>query len=439
MPVVVLIGMLDVQGLEYAWIRDRLKSLGAEVVLVDTGLLDEPGVVPDVPREEVVRAGGPAPHGPGPDGPGRDAALAAMARGAAATAERLFRAGRLHGVLAIGGGGNATVAAAAMRALPVGVPKLMISSMASGDVSPYIGGADLTLMYSVVDIAGINRISSRVLANAADAIAGMAAGYAAGRPPATADGPLVGATLAGVTGPGVSAARELLSILGYEVLVFRATGAGGRPYETMAAGGLLTAALDATLLELSTDLLAGEAGGSATQSAAAAAGSAEPAAGSAGSAPGTAVRRLEAAVRGCVPQVVSPGGLDMARFRGITPDHLAGRLVHTRHPSVTLVRTTPAESAELGRRIAAALRDAAAPTAVHLPLRGLSTLGAPGGPFHDPVADAALFGALRDGLSGSHVEIHEMDTDFNDPAYGRAMADHLHTLLTGFPVRAAAS
>jgi uncharacterized protein (UPF0261 family) len=344
-----------------------------------------------------------------------------LGRGAAATAGRLFRAGRLHGVLAIGGGGNATVAAEAMRALPVGVPKLMISSMASGDVSPYIGGADLTLMYSVVDIAGINRISSRVLANAADAIAGMAAGYAAGRPPATADGPLVGATLAGVTGPGVSAARELLSILGYEVLVFRATGAGGRPYEEMAAGGLLTAALDATLLELSTDLLAGPAGTSAK------------------GAPAAVPRRLEAAVRGCVPQVVSPGGLDMARFRGIAPDHLAGRRVHTRHPSVTLVRTTAAESAELGRRVAAALRDAAAPTAVHLPLRGLSTLGAPGGPFHDPAADAALFGALRDGLSGSHVEIHEMDTDLNDPAFGRAMADHLHTLLTGFPVRAAAS
>nr|BFE33360.1 Tm-1-like ATP-binding domain-containing protein [Actinomadura rugatobispora] len=410
--------MLDVQGLEYAWLRDRLGSLGAEVVLVDTGVLDEPGVVPDVPREDVLQAGGTDPATLSataadlPGGPGRDTALASMARGAAATAGELFRAGRLHGVLAIGGGGNATVAAEAMRALPVGVPKLMISSMASGDVSPYIGGADLTLMYSVVDIAGLNRISSRVLANAADAIAGMAAGYAAGRPPATADGPLVGATLAGVTGPGVSAARELLGILGYEVLVFRATGAGGRPYEAMAAGGLLTAALDATLVELSTGLLAGTA---------------------------PEARRLEAAVRHGVPQVVSPGGLDMARFRGIPPDHLAGRRVHTRHPSVTLVRTTPAESAELGRRVAAALRDATAPTAVHLPLRGLSTLGAPGGPFHDPAADAALFGALRDGLSGSRVEIHEMDTDLNDPAFGRAMADHLHTLLTGFPVRAAAS
>ncbi|GAA2450982.1 Tm-1-like ATP-binding domain-containing protein [Actinomadura vinacea] len=378
--------MLDVQGLEYAWIRDRLKSLGAEVVLVDVGVRDEPVVHPDVPREEVARAGGT-----GPDG---------MGRGAAAVVRRLFRGGRLHGVLAIGG----HVSAAAMRELPVGVPKLMISS--SGDVSPYIGGADLTVMYSVVDIAGIDRISSRVLANAAAAIAGMATGYAAGRPAATADGPIVGATLAGVTGPGVSAARELLGILGYEVLVF----AGGRSYEAMAAGGLLTAALDATLLELSTELLGG----------------------------GPAAGRLEAAARNGVPQVVSPGGLDMARFDSSAPDRLAGRRVHT-HTSATMVRTTPAESGELGHRVAAALRDAAAPTAVYLPLRGLSTLSAPGGPFHDPAADAALFDAVRDGLAGSLVEIHEVDTDLNDPVFGRAMADHLHTILTGFQARAAAS
>ena len=416
--------MLDVQGLEYGWLRDRLRALGTEVVLVDTGLTGDPGgVVPDVPREDVARAGGGAP---GRDaGPG--AALDTMARGAAATAGRLLRAGRLHGVLAVGGGGNTAVAAAAMRALPLGVPKLLVSSMGSGDVTPYLGGADLTLMYSVVDIAGLNRVSCRVLANAAAAIAGMAAGYAAGRAPAAGEGPLVGATLAGVTGPGVTAARELLGILGYEVLVFRATGTGGRPYEEMAARGMFTAALDATLMELSTDLLAR--GPSAATAAKAPCGAVE----------GAATRRLEAAVRGLVPQVVCPGGLDMARFHGAAPDHLAGRLTHPGRPPVTLVRTTAAESAELGRRIADALRGAVAPTAVHLPLRGLSTLGAPGGPFHDPAADAALFDALRDGLSGSHVAVHEMDTDINDPAFGRAMADHLHTLLTGFPVRAAAS
>jgi uncharacterized protein (UPF0261 family) len=407
MPVVVLIGMLDAQGLEYAWLRDRLRSLGAEVVLVDTGVLDVPGVPPDIPRDEVLRAAGVEPESVHD----RAAALAAMARGAAAVAGRLLREGRLHGILAIGGNGNSAISTAAMRALPLGVPKLLVSSVATGAPVPE---ADLTIMYSVVDIAGLNRISSRVLANAADAIAGMAAGHAAGRPVPGGGGPTVGTTLAGVTAEGVHAARELLSILGYEVLVFRATGAGGRSFESMATGGQLTAALDATLLDLSTELLGG--------------------------APGRhdgGPARLEGAVRGGVPQVVSLGGLDMARFGAAVPERLDGRRVHVRDPSVTLVRTTRGESAELGRRVAGRLRDAAAPTALYLPLRGLSSLSAPGGPFHDPSADAALFDAVRDGLTGSHVEIHEMDTDVNDPVFGRAMADHLHTMLTGFPVSAA--
>ncbi|WP_433329145.1 Tm-1-like ATP-binding domain-containing protein [Spirillospora sp. CA-294931] len=411
MPVVVLIGTLDTKGLEYGWLRDRLEARGVDVVLVDTGTLDAPRVRPDVPREEVARAAGTdlttlRAHND------RGVAVTTMARGAAEVVGRLYQEGRLHGVLSVGGSGNSAISTSAMRALPVGVPKLMVSSMASGDVSPYIGGADLTLMYSVVDIAGINRISSPVLANAADAIAGMAAGHAARRTAPGGDRPIIGATMAGVTTPGVDAARELLGILGYEVLVFHASGSGGRSLEAM-AGTTLTAVLDATLLELSTALLGGVGGAGPD--------------------------RLEAAGRAGIPQVVSVGGLDMAKFGPDVPERLRHRQVHVHNPSVTVVRTTPAECAVLGRQVAAKLRAATGPTAVYLPLRGLSTLGAPGGPYHDPSADSALFTAVRDGLAGSAVRVHELDTHANDPVFGRTMADGLHDLVTGAAIVRAAS
>ncbi|GAA3982202.1 Tm-1-like ATP-binding domain-containing protein [Actinomadura viridis] len=410
-----LIGMLDARGLEHAWIRDRLKTSGAEAILVDTGVRDVPRVTPDITREEVRRAAGADPA----DRTRRDGAAATMARGAAEIARRLHRAGRIHGVLALGGG---SATAAALAALPPGVPKLVISGLASGDAMPPAGGSDIALMYAA------EPVSARVLAGAADAIAGMAAGAVAGRAsggasggdrpgadPGTA-GPLVGATLASGTAPGVHAARELLGILGYEVAVFRATAAGRRSYEAMAAGGTLAAALDATLADLSIDLP----GGLIT----------EPPTRPPTGLPG----RLEGAARSGIPQVVSLGGLDVARFAAAVP--LPARRARVRDRAGVLVRPTPAESADLGRRVAARLREAAAPAALFVPLRGLSTLSAPGGPLHDPASDAALFAAVREGLSGSAVAIHEMDTHFNDPAFGRAMADRLHTILSGFRVHA---
>lgn len=394
--------MLDAQGPEYAWVRDRLEALGTEVTLVDTGSLDPTATSPDIARGEVALAAGPAPGGLHGD----DDRIRTMARGAAVIADRLFRAGRLQGVLAIGGAGS-SVPVAAMRALPAGVPKLMVSSMAADDPSAFVGVPGLTLMYSVVEIAGVNRVSSRVLASAAAAIAGLATGYASGRPAPSDGPPIVAATMAGVTAPGVHAARELLDILGYEVLAFHAPGS----YEAAAGSGHLAAALDATLLDLSAELLGGL----------------RPAG------PG----RLHSAVRAGLPHVVSLGGLDMAEF---PPGHPAGDRPHVREPAVTLVRTTPAEAAELGRRVAARLRGAVGPTALYVPLRGLSVLSGPGGPFHDPVADEALFAAVREGLDGSCVEIVEVDAALGDPAFGRAMADRLHTMLGRVPaVRAAAS
>ncbi|MGP3923476.1 Tm-1-like ATP-binding domain-containing protein [Streptomyces sp. 8N616] len=418
MAVVVLVGALDTKGVEYGWVRDRLRRRGVEVVLVDVGIIGEPPVRPDIPRSEVAHAAGTDVRWLKEMGD-RGAAVTTMARGAAEVVRRLHAQGRLHGVMAVGGSGGTSMATRAMRALPLGVPKLMVSSMAAGDVTPYVGSSDIAMMYSVVDIAGINRVLAPVLANAADAIAGMAKGYSAS--PAArsvqwgrAGGrPVVAATMAGVTTPGVDAARERLAELGYEVLVFHTSGAGGRSLEAMAGQGLFAGVLDLTLSELADDLVGGIL-------------SAGP-------------DRLRAAGRRGTPQVVSLGALDMVKFGPLEslPERFRSRLVRVHNPSITVVRTSVAECAELGRRVAAKLRAATGPAAVYVPRRGLSTLGAPEGPYHDPEADRALFTALREGLRSSDVELRELDTHVNDPEFGRAAAERLHGMITAGRERAA--
>ncbi|MFJ5631177.1 Tm-1-like ATP-binding domain-containing protein [Streptomyces goshikiensis] len=410
MTSVVLLGTLDTKGVEYGWLRERLLRAGVEVVLVDTGIMDEPRVPADIPREAVARAAG-AELSELRAAADRGAAVTTMARGAEATLLRLHAEGRLDGVLAIGGSGGTSIASRAMRALPLGVPKLMVSSMASGNVAPYVGSSDITMMYSVVDIAGINSVSAPVLTNAVAAIAGMAKAFArsssAHGPARLGAGgrPLIAASMAGVTTVGVDAARERLTELGYEVLVFHVSGTGGRTLETLAGQGIFAGVLDLTLSELADDLCGGVL-------------SAGP-------------DRLSAAGRAGIPQVVSLGALDMVKFGPLEtlPEHARYRRVRVHNPSITVIRTTESECAELGRRVAAKLRAASGPTAVCLPLRGLSTLGAPGGPYHDRRADQALFSALREGLRGSAARLYDYDTHINDPAFGRAAADRLHDII----------
>ncbi|MEU6341397.1 Tm-1-like ATP-binding domain-containing protein [Streptomyces sp. NPDC046977] len=405
MPVVALLGTLDTKGAEYEWLRERLLRRAVDVVLIDTGVAGEPRVPADIARAEVARAAGADIARLRAQGD-RGSAVTTMAEGAAEVVRRLHARGRLHGVLAIGGSGGTSIATRAMRALPLGVPKLMVSSMAAGDVSPYVGAADIAMMYSVVDIAGVNRVSAPILANAADAIAAMATGFATDAPPPPADDrPLVAASMAGVTTPGVDAARQRLTDLGYEVLVFHSVGSGGRSLETLAAQGMFSGVLDLTLSELADDLVGGTFGAGPD--------------------------RLRAAGRAGVPQVVSPGALDMVKFGPLAslPDRFRSRHVHVHNPSVTVIRTTAAECAALGRQVAEKLRAATGPAALLLPLRGLSTLGAPGGPYHDPSVDEVLFTALRDGLRGSRVELAAYDTHLNDPEFGRAAADRLHALI----------
>lgn len=405
MATVVLVGTFDTKGMEYGWLRDRVRELGCEAVLVDAGI-GEPQIEADVPAERVAEAAGASLQSLREAGD-RGAAVTRMGEGAAVVAAGLLAAGRLDAVLAVGGSGGSSIAARAVRDLPIGVPKLIVSTMASGDVSPYVGAKDVTITYSVVDVAGVNRVSRLILGNAAAAAAGMAtthAGRHAGTPASQAtERPLIGASMFGVTTPAVNVARERLEELGYEVLVFHATGAGGRALEGLVDSGLLAGVLDVTTTELADDLVGGVL-------------SAGP-------------DRLTAAGRHGVPQVVAPGALDMVNFgpRDTVPERFGGRNLYVHNPTVTLMRTTPEEMAELGRRVAAKLAAATGPAALFVPLGGVSALDAPAMPFHDPKADEACFDALQDAA----VDTVRLDMNINDPAFGRAMADRLHELITG--------
>jgi uncharacterized protein (UPF0261 family) len=400
MPTVVLLGTLDTKGREYMFLCDRVREHGVEVLLVDAGILGEPHAAPDIGRDEVAAAAG-VDVASLVSANDRGAAIDAMARGAAKLVLRLHGEGRLDGILGLGGSGNSTIIAQAMRALPVGVPKLLVSTVASGDTRPYMGSVDITMMYSVVDIAGINRISARIMTNAAAMIAGAAK---AGMPDLGAEKRLIGASMFGVTTPCVTAARERLEELGYEVLVFHATGTGGESMEALARAGYLAGVLDATTTELADELVGGVL-------------SAGP-------------HRLQAAGAVGVPQVVSLGALDMVNFgpRESVPARFADRNLYVHNATVTLMRTTPDESLELGREIGRKLTAAAGPTVLFVPLRGVSAIAVPGQVFHDAAADAALYRGLDETLSAT-VERHDLDTDINDPAFAIAMADRLHALI----------
>ena len=398
MATVVLVGTLDTKGIEYAFLRERLLERGVDVVVVDAGVNAPVGLEADVSRDEVARAAGADPAALAAAGD-RGAAVTTMGAGAEAIVLALHAAGRLDGILALGGSGGSSIAARAMRALPVGVPKLLVSTVASGDTRPYVGAVDVTMMYSVVDIAGVNRVSARIMANAAGAIAGMVGATV----PTLDEKPLIGATMFGVTTPCVTTARARLEELGYEVLVFHATGAGGQSMEALARGGFLVGVLDATTTELADELVGGVL-------------SAGP-------------DRLEAAGAAGLPQVVSLGALDMVNFgpRETVPPAFEGRNLYVHNPTVTLMRTTAAECGELGRTIGRKVSAATGPTAVFVPLGGVSMIDVPGQPFHDPDADAALVAGLKETLGDT--ELHELPENINDPAFATAMADRLHELI----------
>ena len=402
MPVV-LVGTLDTKGDEVAFVRDVLRGQGLTTLVVDAGTLGTPTFAPDVTREEIFRRAGAAP-GPVND---RGEAVTIAAKGVEHWATEAAGRGEVAGVLAIGGSAGTVIGTSAMRALPFGLPKVMVSTLASGQTRPFVGGSDILMLYPVADLAGLNRLTRTALTNAALAMAGMVRlRGAAGRDEAADDRPLVAASMFGVTTPCVDRARRRLEAAGVEVLVFHATGVGGLSMEGLARDGKLAGLLDLTTTELADELVGGVL-------------SAGP-------------RRLEAAVEAKLPQVLSVGALDMVNFgpRGTVPHRFAGRRFHEHNASVTLMRTTAGENARLAAWVARVLSRSTAPTVVLLPLRGVSALDTLGGPFFDPEADRALFDGLTRRLAGHpYVRVEARDEHVNDPAFADAAADRLLGLL----------
>jgi uncharacterized protein (UPF0261 family) len=389
MPVL-LIGTLDTKGSEFQYVQDRLRAAGVTTLVLDAGVLQAPLFAPDIPREEVYAAAGVSFESIQRAGD-RGQAIAAAAKGAAKIAVDLHARGQLDGVLGLGGSAGTTIATTAMRALPFGVPKLMVSTLASGQVRPYVGVRDILMMNSVVDISGLNRISRVVLANAAAAMIGMVQKSEV-RSQRSEDRPLVSATMFGVTTPCVEAARRGMEKAGFEVLVFHATGVGGLTMESFISDGLIAGVLDLTTTELADELVGGIL---------------------------TAGRdRLTAAGLRGVPQVISLGALDMVNFGPpeTVPEKFRSRRFYQHNPTVTLMRTTPDENDALGKEIAHKASAARGPTAVLVPLGGVSALDAEGKPFWWPEADAALFQSLRNWMS-PHVKLIEVDRHINDPAF----------------------
>ncbi|MDE0140199.1 MAG: Tm-1-like ATP-binding domain-containing protein [Caldilineaceae bacterium] len=386
---VLLVGALDTKGAEYAFVKDLIEAAGLQTLVVDFGVMGQPAFEPDVGRAEVAAAGG-GDLAYLASGTHKDEAMRTMAQGLASVVERLYGEGRFDGILGMGGSGGTSIATSAMRTLPVGVPKVMVSTVGGGDVSPYAGSKDITFMPSVVDVAGINRLSRAIYANAAGAIAGMVKTEAE----ATADErPLIAASMFGNTTAAVDHARGLLEAEGYEVLVFHATGSGGRTMEDLIRDGYIAGCLDMTTTELADEICDGVF-------------SAGP-------------DRVQAAPGQGVPTVIVPGCVDMANFGGIetVPDHYRERTLYEWNPEVTLLRTNDEENRQMGVMLAAAANAGqAGKVSVLIPLGGVSMLDSEGDRFWDPGADQACYDALRNDLRAD-IPLIEMDANINDPEF----------------------
>lgn len=395
-----VVATCDTKGAEARFVMARLEQLSVPAVLIDAGCQGEPSVPVDVQREAVFAASGLTLDALRAVGD-RGQAVAAAARGVTCLVRAAHARGELAGVLGLGGSAGTTIGTAAMRELPLGVPKLMLSTLASGSVRPFVQDKDITMLNSVVDIAGLNRISRRVLATAAAAMAGMVNDQPL--PEIDSDRPLVAATMFGVTTPCVDQARAVLEQAGYEVIVFHATGNGGQALESLVREGQFAGVLDLTTTELADELVGGVLSAGST--------------------------RLTAAAEAGVPQVVSVGAIDMVNFQGrdTVPDRFAGRQLHVHNEHVTLMRTTLEENASLGAEIGSKVAASTAAASLLLPARGVSAIDRAGEPFDDPMARSALFDAIRSHAGA--VECVEIDHHINDREFAEAAARRLLALM----------
>jgi uncharacterized protein (UPF0261 family) len=399
MPTIAILGTFDTKGAEHAFIADAIRRAGFETLLINAGSLDAPTLAPDISADQIAAAADPnfrailARRD-------RGECVALMSRGAARLVSELAALNKIHGIISLGGGGGTAIATAAMRALPIGFPKVMVSTLASGNTAPYVGTSDIVMVPAIVDVSGINRVSRAIFENAAAAIGSMVIAAERRRHEPAQDKPLVVASMFGNTTACVTEAKRIVEAAGYEVLVFHATGTGGRAMEALIASGMVAGVLDITTTEWADELVGGILG--------------------------AGPERLDAAAKARVPAIVTPGCLDMVNFGepATVPAKFSGRRFYHHNPQVTLMRTTPDECAQLGKILAEKINRYAAPVTVLLPRKAISIISAPGQPFHDPKADEALFTALRQNLR-AEIPVIDAPLAINDPEFAGACAKAL--------------
>lgn len=392
MATIAVLGTLDTKGEEHGFVAGLIRKRGHKTLVIDVGALTPPTIKPDVTRDEVAHAAN-IDLAALVSKRDRGETVAAMARGATQIIRQLACQKQIDGIISLGGGGGTAIATAAMRALPIGFPKIMVSTLASGNISPYVGVKDIVMFPSIVDVAGLNRISRPILTRAAGAICGMVEL----EPSPGADRPVIAASMFGNTTDCVQMAKTILEREGYEVLVFHATGTGGRTMESLIETGMVAGVLDITTTEWADELVGGVLAAGPT--------------------------RLEAAARNGVPAIVTPGCLDMVNFGPpeTVPPNFKGRRFYQHNPHVTLMRTTPDECGQLGKILAEKVNLSTGPVTVLFPTRAISVISARGQCFYDPDADVALINAIRSNLR-KDINFIEVDCEINEPSFAEACA-----------------
>ena len=394
-----MIGTLDTKGAEYSFLKKHIEKTGFRSLTLDTGILDKPFFTPDITRDDIAEAAGENVSVL-KNQKDRGKAVAAMGKGVSIMLPKLYADGRFDGVIALGGGSGTSIACEGMRTLPYGVPKVMVSTVAGRDVSSYVGVKDITMVPSIVDISGLNKISREVFARAAGAVCGMVNVNVE----EVENRPVIAATMFGNTTPAVEHARKIIENSGYEVVVFPCSGTSGKILEDLIESGYISGVLDITTTEWADELVGGVL--------------------SAGR------KRLDAASKKGIPQVVVPGCLDMVNFwkPDTVPEKFNGRKFYSHTPDITLMRTDVKENEELGRIIAEKLNKSSGPTAVFLPLKGLSMIDAPGGQFWWPKADRALFDSMIKNLR-EDIPVREMDNNITDHDFSEICAQTLLKMM----------
>lgn len=403
MKTIAVAGTFDTKGKEFLYVKELIEELGLKTYMINTGVFNSEIEV-DVSNKEIAKEAG---YDIEDIVSRRDRAMAteALSKGMELLIPRLYAEGKFDGIISFGGSGGTSLVTPAMRALPIGVPKMMVSTMASGNVSQYVGTSDIIMMPSIVDVAGLNKISKTIFKNAVLAIAGMVGMADKIKEVEEDEKPLIAATMFGVTTPCVDFAKEYLEERGYEVLVFHATGTGGKTMESLIDAGFFKGVLDITTTEWCDEIVGGVLGAGPD--------------------------RLEAAGRNHVPQVVSVGALDMVNFGPIDtiPEKFKSRNLYKHNPTVTLMRTTVEENIKFGQKIAEKLNASFGKTVLILPLKGVSMIDAPGQPFYGSKEDEALFDTLKNNIDKDKVNIVEMDNNINEKAFAQRAAEELIKML----------